>query len=33
MLTGRAASSIMSGFGYKSYYYAALSIIEKKEEK
>lgn len=33
MLTGRAASSIMTGFGYKTYYYAALSIIEKKDDQ
>lgn len=33
MLTGRAASKIMSGFGYKTYHYAVLSMIEKKDEE
>lgn len=33
LLTGRAASKIMSGFGDKTYYYAALSIIDKKDLK
>lgn len=31
LLTGRAASKIMSGFGNQTYYYAALSVLEKKE--